>query len=89
MAVYQILHIVKQGTVPLFYADCGPNKYNEVSLKTAWNLGYKNATGNNGMCSDFEVIIWKNSKISWKYSGLQKQIYDYGSKYYKCYSRYK
>ena len=66
-------------------ADCGPNKYNEVSLKAAWNLGYKNATGNNGPSGNFEVIIWKNSKISWKYSGLQKQINDYGAKYYKLY----
>ena len=79
----------KKKRIYAIVADCGPNKYNEVSLKAAWNLGYKNATGNNGPSGNFEVIIWKNSKISWKYSGLQKQINDYGAKYYKLYKRYK
>lgn len=70
-------------------ADCGPNKYNEVSLKAAWSLGYYDATGNNGPEGKFEIIIWRNSAINWKYKNLQKQIDEYGKKYYNNYVYYK
>ncbi len=79
----------KKKVIYAIVADCGPNKYNEVSLKAAWNLGYTDATGNNGPEGSFQIIIWKNSKIDWKYKNLQKQINKYGSKYYKKYKYYK
>ena len=80
----------KKKRIYAIVADCGgQNKYNEVSLKAAWNLGYKDATGNNGPEGKFQIIIWKKSAVAWKYKDLQKQIDQYGSEYYKMYKRYK
>ena len=71
-------------------ADIGPDgKYNEVSLAAAWNLGYTDATGNNGPSGSFVVTIWKNSQRSWTRSKLQKEINTYGKKYLQMYKRYK
>lgn len=62
--------------------DGGPkDKYGEVSIKIAWDLGY-DTDGRWGPKGDFELIIFPDSEQNWDPNDLENHINRVGPQYY-------
>ncbi len=79
--------VIDHSTNKHVYAIVGdrgnPNKFNEVSLKVAWDLGYTEASGRSGPKGNFEVIYFPNTAVSWaSRRSLIASLDLYGREYY-------